>query len=161
MKKFLWAIAGLSVPLAALLLSLCLRSETVPLPQSPSQTESAPLSVAETHTPAAEPQTVEDPIVGFCGNTFTTIHLEGRVYSIMGGDSVELTALLINAAYDPAALCDCLPAVTVITEMGGPYGLDPEGAYIRCEKGQASLTVEQVELVRGILSRLDEKDRVE
>ena len=105
------------------------------------------------HVPAAEPQTVEDPVSGYCGNTVTEVTLDGETYSFWGSDSVALTDIVINLAYDPAAVCKCLPEFTVDTEFGDGYGVNLSECYVRCEAGQASLTAEQAEEIRGILER--------
>lgn len=158
MKRCLWIIGGLLVLVATV--AVCLRAG---LPPAKAATPAAPSeSVPTQHVPAAQPQVVEDPIRGFCGNTFVTVITDDGTYAITGEDAVELTALAVNTAYDPQALCDCVPPVRVITEIGTEtYGLYPSEAYIRCSKGQAALTVEQVALVEGILSRLGDEDRVE
>lgn len=105
----------------------------------------------ETHAPAAEPQTVEDPTSGYCGNTVTTVKLGEEEYSFWGGDSVRLTDILINLAYDPGKVCRCLPEFTVDTEFGAGYGVNLTEFYARCEAGQAPLTEEQAETIRDIL----------
>lgn len=107
----------------------------------------------DVHEPAAEPQTVADPVSGYCGNTVTEVTLEGETYSFWGDDSVALTDIVINLAYDPAAVCKCLPEFTVDTEFGNGYGVNLTESYVRCEAGQASLTAEQTETIRGILER--------
>ena len=38
------------------------------------------------HTLAEQPQTVDDPVTGYCGNTMTTIVLDGKEYTFMGSD---------------------------------------------------------------------------
>lgn len=103
------------------------------------------------HTPAEDPQTVEDPYSGYCGNTMTTITLDGKEYTFEGSDSVYLTDLLLNLDYDPMRVCRCTPEFEVTTEFGGPYGVNLSQGYARCEVGQADLTVEQVELIQEIL----------
>lgn len=105
------------------------------------------------HEPAAESQTVEDPVTGYCGNTVTEVTLDGETYSFWGGDSVNLTDIVINLAYDPEAVCRCLPEFTVDTEFGDGYGVNLTGSYVRREAGQASLTAEQTEIIRGIIER--------
>ena len=40
----------------------------------------------DVHAPAAEPQTVEDPVTGYCGNTATAVTLDGETYSFWGDD---------------------------------------------------------------------------
>ena len=103
------------------------------------------------HTLAADPQTVEDPYSGYCGNTMTTITIDDQEFTFMGSDSVYLTDLLLNLKYDPMQLCRCAPEFEVTTEFGGPYGVNLTNGYARCEDGQADLTVEQVEQIRQIL----------
>ena len=107
----------------------------------------------EVHEPAAEPQTVADPVTGYCGNTVTEVTLDGETYSFWGDDSVTLTDIVINLDYDPEAVCRCLPEFTVDTEFGDGYGVNLTESYVRCEAGQASLTVEQAEAIREIVER--------
>ena len=104
-----------------------------------------------THTLAENPQTVDDPVTGYCGNTMTTIILDGKEYTFMGSNSVNLTDILINLKYDPMRVCRCLPEFTVKTEFGEPYGVNLSQGYARCEDGQADLTEEQIEKIREIL----------
>lgn len=104
-----------------------------------------------THVPAEDPQTVDDPVTGYCGNTMTTIILDDKEYTFMGSDSVNLTDILINLKYDPMRVCRCLPEFTVKTEFGEPYGVNLSQGYARCEEGQADLTEEQIERIREIL----------
>ena len=72
------------------------------------------------HALAEDPQTVDDPVTGYCGNTMTTIILDEKEYSFMGCDSVNLTDILINLKYDPMRVCRCAPEFTVKTEFGDP-----------------------------------------
>ena len=65
---------------------------------------------------------------------------------------MTLTDILINLAYDPGQVCRCLPEFTVDTEFGG-YGVNLTESYARCEAGQAALTAEQTDAIRGILER--------
>ena len=97
--------------------------------------------------------TVDDPVVGYCGNTITDVVLNDETFSFWGGDSVTLTDILINLSYDPDQICRCLPEFTVNTEFGSGYSVSLSDAYARCESGQAALTAEQVEQIQGILER--------
>lgn len=108
---------------------------------------------ADRHDPAVEPRTVEDPVSGYCGNTVTEVTLGGETYSFWGDDSVTLTDIVINLAYDPAAVCKCLPEFTVDTEFGDGYGVNLTENYVRCEAGQAPLTAEQTEEIREIIEQ--------
>ena len=104
-----------------------------------------------THVPADDPQTVDDPVTGYCGNTMTTIILDDMEYTFEGSDSVNLTDILINLKYDPMRVCRCAPEFTVKTEFGDPYGVNLSQGYARCEEGQADLTEDQIKLIREIL----------
>lgn len=103
------------------------------------------------HTLAEAPQIVDDPVTGYCGNTMTTIAIDGQEYTFMGSDSVNLTDILINLKYDPMRVCRCAPEFTVKTEFGEPYGVDLTNGYARCKDGQADLTVDQIDLIQKIL----------
>lgn len=105
------------------------------------------------HAPAEEPETAADPAAGYCGNTVTEVTLEGETYSFWGSDSVTLTDILINLAYDPDHICRCPAELTVNTEFGTVYWVNLTESFARCEAGQADLTAEQTEAVRDILAR--------
>lgn len=104
------------------------------------------------HTLAEQPQTVDDPVTGYCGNTMTTIVLDGKEYTFMGSDSVSLTDIVINLQYDPMRVCRCASEFTVKTEFGNPYEVNLNQGYARCEEGQTDLTVDQIELIQKILN---------
>lgn len=105
------------------------------------------------HSPASEPLTVENPVTGYCGNTITEVVLGEEVFSFWGADSVALTDILINLAYDPDQICRCLPEFTVNTEFKTGFSVNLTQAYARCEDGQAALTTEQVETILEILNQ--------
>ena len=109
----------------------------------------------DSHSPAKEAQTVENPISEYCGNTVTTINFDdGKSYTFMFNNSVAVTDILVNLKYDVNKLCKCLPKYKVDTEFGS-YGVSlgsgDEGGYARCEKGQADLTREQTDKLREII----------
>lgn len=108
-----------------------------------------------THTLAPEPQTVEDPVEGYCGNMMTTVYLNEKEYTFMDSESVALTDILINLRYDPEKVCKCLPEFTVKTEDGTQYGVSVTEGYVRCDDGQAELTKEQVATIQEVLSWLE------
>lgn len=105
------------------------------------------------HAPAEEPETVADPVSGYCGNTVTEVTLDGETYSFWGSDSVALTDILINLAYDPGRVCRCYWEFTVDTDFGTSYWVNLTESFARCEAGQADLTAEQAETIRGVLDR--------
>lgn len=108
-----------------------------------------------THAPAETPQTVEDPVDGWCGNMEATVYLEGVTYSLSGSDAVALTDILINLDYDPEAVCDCAAELTVDTETLTGISVNLTQSFARCERGQAALTTEQAETIRDILDWLE------
>lgn len=111
-----------------------------------------------THEAAEEPQTVSEPISGYCGNTQTTVYFDDSTsYTFMYGESVTLTDILINLDYDPKKLCKCLPEYTVETEFGTPYGINITSGYARSDAGQADLTEEQINKIKEIVLWAKEK----
>lgn len=104
------------------------------------------------HTPAKSAQTVSEPISCYCGNTQTTIYFDnGKKYTFMYGESVTMTDILVNLDYDKTKLCKCLPEYTVDTEFGKDYGINLTSGYARFDKGQADLTIEQIEKFKKII----------
>lgn len=103
------------------------------------------------HQAAATAQTVDDPFVGYCGNTQTTLHIGDKEYTFMYGNSVTLTDILLNLKYDPMRICRCRPEYTVDTEFGKGYGINLTAGYARCDKGQADLTQEQIDTIAKII----------
>lgn len=106
----------------------------------------------DVHEPAAEPQTVEDPVSGYCGNTVTEVIWDGETYSFWGTDSVALTDLVINLQYSDGT-CRCLPEFIVNTEFGGGYGVNLTEHYVRLGDRQCPITEEQAAEIQGILDR--------
>ena len=106
---------------------------------------------SHSHALAEEPQTVDDPVSGYCGNMITKIELDGKEYSFEGSDSVNLTDILINLAYDPEKVCRCAAEFSVKTEASGEYSVNLSEGFARCDNGQADLTADQVELIHTIL----------
>ena len=104
------------------------------------------------HTLAGQPQTVDDPVTGYCGNTMTTIVLDGNEYTFMGSDSVSLTDIVIKLQYDPMRVCRCVSEFSVKTEFGNLYEVNLKQGYARCEEGQTDLTVDEIDLIQKILN---------
>lgn len=108
-----------------------------------------------THIPAEDPGLCAYPTVGYCGNIVTTVKLDGKEYSFMYDDSVTLTDILTNQlTYDPNLICRCIAPITVETELGGPYYVNLEEGFARCDQGQAVLTEAQVQTMLQIIEKL-------
>ena len=84
-----------------------------------------------THQAASAPQNVDGPVVGYCGNTQTTLYIDGENYTFMYDESVTLTDILLNLDYDPNKLCKCLPEYMIDTEFGKGYGVKRWGVEPR------------------------------
>lgn len=119
-----------------------------------------------THQPAESPQTVENPVSGYCGNIETTLQFcdtfgqpTGEEYTFMSTPSVKLTDLLINLEYSPDKTCKCCDYDVMVTTMGEIYYVSFGEAYARCktESGtlaQADLTTEQIQTIQTIAEEL-------
>lgn len=103
------------------------------------------------HQTAQEPQTVADPVTGYCGNTWTTLYIGDKEYGFAGGDSVTLTDLLVNLDYDPNKVCRCMPQYRADTEFGKNYHIHLDYGFVRCDQGQAELTREQIDTIAQIV----------
>lgn len=103
------------------------------------------------HRVARQPQTVDDPISGYCGNTRTTLYIGNEAYTFMYDESVTLTDILINLDYDEDKLCKCRTEYTVDTEFGRGYGISLSQGFVRHEKGQADLTQDQIDRITEII----------
>ena len=71
---------------------------------------------SHSHSNKLKDNTVSNPITGFCGNTVTTITKDGKEYSFWGGDSVEITSILINLDLSDS-VCECSPEFMVDIEI--------------------------------------------
>ena len=103
------------------------------------------------HMTALRPQTVAEPITGYCGNTQTTLYINGKEYTFMYGYSVTLTDLLANLDYHPDKVCRCMAQYKADTEFGKNYHIHLEYGFVRCDKGQADLTQEQIDTIAEII----------
>lgn len=107
------------------------------------------------HTVAAQPQTVGNPVTGYCGNTLTTVTRDGKEYTLSDSKSITLTDTVINLAYAPENVCRCIPEFSITTEDGTEYAVNLTEAFVRCDAGQAGLTAEQVTAMAQILADLE------
>ena len=104
------------------------------------------------HMTALTPQTVEDPVTGYCGNTQTRLYIDGKEYWFMYGYSVTLTDLLVNLDYDPGKVCRCMAQYTADTEFGTNYQIHLDYGFVRCDLGQADLTQGQIQTIADIIN---------
>lgn len=110
---------------------------------------------AKARTPAAVPQTVEDPVTAYCGNIVTTVYLDGEQYSFMYEDSVAIADILINLDYDPDMLCNCLHEFEISIDGSEHYKINLTEFYVRYTEGQAKLTQTQADTIREIIEKLN------
>lgn len=93
--------------------------------------------------------------IGGCGNTVTTIYIDGEAFSFGGSDSIKISRILNRLDYDPNAVCRCTAQFTVDTEMITGIEVNLSEGFARCELGQASLTKEQAETIQDIIDGLE------
>ena len=111
--------------------------------------------IDHSHRFAEAEETVEDPVTGYCGNMTVVIDMAGERHTISGSDAVAVTDILINLDYDPDRVCRCMTDITVDTETLTGIRLNLTEAFARCDRGQADLTEEQVQLLQKILEKLE------
>lgn len=105
-----------------------------------------------THDLVSEPQTISEPITGFCGNIVTRIIKDGVEKSFSSGDSVELTSILINLNYSKP-MCKCAAEFLVYVETESePYEVNLSQNFVRFGGKHAELTQQQVETITTILN---------
>lgn len=74
---------------------------------------------------------------------------DGAQYNCVGEDAMCLTALAADMLFRPEQVCDCTTEIQIRTPAG-TIGLSLKNAFVRCEKGQAPLTHEQLRTLRCI-----------
>lgn len=111
-----------------------------------------------THEPEQKEQTVLSSITDYGRNTRTTIYFsEGKSYTFADSKSSELIDLLSNLEYDQGKICKCLPEYKVNAELENEYGINLSDGYARCDKGQAELTEEQINIMKEIIEWAEDK----
>lgn len=88
---------------------------------------------------------------GWCGNTQSTIFLNGKEYTFMYGDSVALNMIYTNHSFKDKP-CKCEDGILIRTEFGD-YTVNTEKHFARSDKGQGQLTKEQTENIIEIIER--------
>ena len=74
----------------------------------------------------------------------------GETHPVAGEDAFAAAAFLSKLEYSPAKVCKCLPQFRVITDSG-EYGIHLGEGYARCDRGQARLTQEQMNILQSLL----------
>lgn len=103
------------------------------------------------HAAAEIAQTVENPASGYCGNIQTTLYIDGKEYTFQFGNSVTLTDILVNLDYNPDKVCRCMAQYRADTEFGSNYQIHLDNGFVRCDKGQADLTQDQIDTIAEII----------
>jgi len=124
----------------------CVRSEAAKI-LPPDETEQT-----DTTNEKLTAQTANEPVYTYCGNTQSTLYIDGEAYTFGFGHSVTLTDILRNLDYNPYEVCRCMPQYRADTEFGTNYHIHLEYGFVRCDKGQAKLTREQIDAIREIVN---------
>lgn len=94
----------------------------------------------------------ENPTAGATKPVTATLAVNGEKYSLSAEDTAAVQEILKGLEYNPVKVCKCLPQFRVVTQTED-YGVHLSEGYARCDAGQASLTQEQVEIIREIYRR--------
>lgn len=108
-------------------------------------------ATGHSHTFAEPEETSGTAAHAYCGNTTVTLHTDSGEYTLSGGDGIAIVDILLHLDYDPADVCGCAASLTVDTETLTGIEVSLEQSFARCERGQASLTEEQVDTIQTIL----------
>lgn len=139
----------------------CANYKSMPSEQkeiSPTLTESTkPTVTSHSHSNKIKDNLISNPMIGFCGNTVTTVTKDGKEYSFWGGDSVEITSMLVNLNLRDS-VCECSPEFTVDIEMGEGFSLNLSKGWVRKGNRQTDLTYEQLDTFKCIISKLEKSD---
>lgn len=102
--------------------------------------------------------TTQDILYGFSASIESShkkeavICIENQEYPISDQDAEIIWNILKKLDYNPHWICRCLPKCQFEMKSKS-YGLHLGEGYARCDKGQASLSQEQLLVIRDILSR--------
>ena len=109
------------------------------------------------HGPAEAANTVPAPRYATCGNTECEMTAFGKEYRFMYSPSVFFFDLLNNLDYSEPT-CGCEADFTVTPEFSPTYEISLGGCFVRCGKGQCSLTAAQRDAlaeVRNVVVKAD------
>lgn len=88
-----------------------------------------------------------------------TLYLAGESISFSGKEAAALGDILTKLSYDPDKICDCAADFRADIQFGTDYEINLTEGFVRCEKGQADLTPEQMEILKGILEWAEEETK--
>lgn len=123
-------------------------------PESAAAGATSSMCIDHAHNPIDSPETGEDTVGGYCGNTMAVLSVGDEAYTLYGSDAIALTDILINLDYSPETVCRCTAEYTADTETKTGFEISLTAYFVRCEDGQAALTEEQAEVIRDIIDRL-------
>lgn len=106
------------------------------------------------------PESAIEPGNGTLENTKLTLSdLWGDRCTVTGENALRMIQILESLDYDLQKLCDCVERYRVRTESGVTYGIHLAEGYARCDKGQASLTGEQINIFGEIIKQAMGEDK--
>jgi hypothetical protein len=104
------------------------------------------------HQSAFQTQTADNSVTGCSADAQTTLYIPGSgEYTFTGENSAALTELLASLDYNADKVCRCMPQYRADTQLGSNYHIHLEYGFVRCDKGQAELTQEQIDKLSEII----------
>ena len=89
----------------------------------------------------------------------TYLYIAGEAVALNAKQVQMVAKILSGISYDKDQICNCLPEYNLALSNGVTYGIHLEEGYIRCEKGQASLTQPPIEALSGMIDWALEKTK--
>jgi len=82
------------------------------------------------------------------------LRIEGQDYPLTEENQTSLATLLGQLEFRTEDVCECIAEITVISASTEQYHINLEEGFVRCSRGQAILTQEQIRLLKNMISAL-------
>ena len=84
-----------------------------------------------------------------------TLRIGGLDYPLTGEDKTALRQILEPLEFREEDVCECIAEITILAGDTAQYHINLDEGFVRCARGQAMLTQEQIDALRAILNRLE------
>ena len=80
-----------------------------------------------------------------------TVTSEYGTHTLAAEDRAALARILSELTYLPENICECIAEITVTVNGEEKFRINLDEGFVRCDQGQAVLTADQAEALRGLL----------